>query len=196
MHGLFLRALQNYVGVTFGAEPLARALAAAGAPAEGFEPLLRHERAMVRRFLGHAAAELGRPVEAVLEDVGTFIIMGDGYAPARRLLRFGGASFGDFLLSIEDLPDRARLALPDDAFPPLDLADQGGGQFRLTAATDCWEIGHVMVGILRAMADDYGALVMIEAEAPGPSTTSVAIRLLDARFAAGRLFDLAGQVAG
>lgn len=196
MYGLFLRALQNYVGFTFGAEPLARVLSAAGAPVEGFEPLLRYDKATLRGFIGTVAARLGRPAEAVLEDLGTFVITEAGFSPARRLLRFGGATFGDFLFSLEELPDRVRLALAHEEFPPLRLTDLGEGQFRLLCETDCPEIGHVLLGILRAMADDYGALVVIEAAPPRPDAAILTIRLLDARFAEGRRFDLAAAARG
>lgn len=190
MYGLFLRALQNYVCVTFGAEPLARALVAAGAPPEGFEPLLRYEHQTLHNLLLHVSAELGRPVEAILEDLGTFVITDEGHSAARRLLRFGGATFADFLFSLDELPDRVRLALPDEDFPILHLSDRGEGQFRLVCATDCSELGLVLLGVLRAMADDYGALVLIEAEPAHDGATVLAIRLLDAGFAEGRRFDL------
>ena len=46
----------------------------------------------------------------------------------------------------------------------------------------------VFAGILRAMADDYGALALIDAE---EGAEAVAIELLQTRFAEGRRFDLA-----
>lgn len=190
MYGLFLRALQNYVCVTFGVEPLARALAAAGAPPEGFEPLLRYEHDTLRLFLSTVCAELGRPVTAVLEDLGTFVVTDAGHSAARRLLRFGGATFGEFLFSLDELPERMRLALPDAELPLLHLTDLGEGQFRLICSTDCSELGFLLLGILRAMADDYGALVTIEAERADDHAAVLSLRLLDAGFAAGRPFDL------
>jgi hypothetical protein len=190
MYGLFLRALQNYVCVTFGPEPLARALAAAGAPPEGFEPLLRYERQTLRDVISQVAVELGRTVAAVLDDMGTFVITDDHHSAARRLLRFGGTTFTEFLFSLEDLPERIRLALPDADLPQLHLVELGEGQFHLVCATDCHELGLLLLGILRAMADDYGALVTIEVEATGQEATILSVRLLDAGFAAGRPFDL------
>lgn len=189
MYGLFLRALQNYVCVTFGPEPLVRALAAAGAP-EGFEPLLRYEHHTLRAFLAKVCAELGRPATAILEDLGTFVVTDEGHSATRRLLRFGGTSFSEFLFSLEELPERLRLTLPDAELPLLHLTDLGEGQFRLICSTDCGELGFLMLGILRAMADDYGALVTIEAERADDQAVILSLRLLDAGFAAGRPFDL------
>jgi hypothetical protein len=51
----------------------------------------------------------------------------------------------------------------------------------------------VGVGLLRAMADDYGALVVIDHAGPAPGGERVSIQLLDHQFATGRRFTLAGQ---
>lgn len=191
MYGLFLRALQNYVRVTFGLDPLDRALQACGAPPEGFEPLLHYERADLRDFLARISAELGRGQDGILEDLGTFIITDEAYSAARRLLRFGGATFVEFLYSLEELPERIRFALPDDDYPVLFLRDQGEGQYRLFCGTGCAELGPLLMGILRAMADDYGALMLIEILDCSEEATILTLTLLDARFSEGRSFDLA-----
>ena len=47
----------------------------------------------------------------VLEDIGGYLVAEDSQASIRRLLRFGGATFEDFLLSLDDLNDRVALAL-------------------------------------------------------------------------------------
>ena len=54
----------------------------------------------------------------------------------------------------------------------------------------------VRAGLLRAMADDYGALAVLEAlgDGPGGGEEVVGIHLLESRFAEGRRFDLVDQV--
>ena len=47
----------------------------------------------------------------VLEDIGGYLVAEDSQASIRRLLRFGGATFENFLLSLDDLNDRVALAL-------------------------------------------------------------------------------------
>lgn len=112
MHGLLLRSIQAYLRATFGAAVWGRVLRNAGQSAEGFEPMLPYDGEVLERVLAVSAAELDRSVETVLEDVGTFLVASPGHQALRRLLRFGGASFAEFLQSLEELPDRARLALP------------------------------------------------------------------------------------
>lgn len=88
----------------------------------------------------------------------------------RRLLRLGGDSFVDFLYSLDDLRDRARLAVSDLELPELELHDQAAGRFSLLCLTGApyrhdtamRDFGHVMIGVVRAMADYYGALVVLD----------------------------------
>lgn len=190
MYGLFLRALQCYTTATFGTQAWSRVMSGAGVLSGGFEPLLAYDVALLRRVLGVAAQVLGRPAEAMLEDVGTYIVTRSPGAATRRLLRFGGATFPEFLLSLEELPSRARLALPDVDFPRLALSECGAGEYRLSCRIEAPELMHVFLGVLGAMADDYGALVVLEVEPPSRGRAALAIRLAETRFAPGRSFHL------
>ncbi len=61
----------------------------------------------------------------LLEDLGTYLVSHPNVQGLRRLLRFGGAGFIDFLHSLDELHDRARLAVPDLDLPQLELRDHG-----------------------------------------------------------------------
>lgn len=195
MFGLLLRAFQSYVCTTFGPRPWGQVLTQVGFMGEGFEPLLPYDRALFDRVLATAAEILERPVETVLEDLGTHIVTNPAYPAPRRLLRFGGATYGDFLLSLEELPDRARLALPEAALPPVMLEETGPSQYVLSCPLALPALGHVLTGILRAMADDYGALVVIEPEPLPEPGVALSIRLHEPEFTAGRSFRLAPKDA-
>ncbi len=112
----------------------------------------------------------------------------------RRLLRFGGVTFVDFLHSLDDLDGRCRLALPELCLPLLRLREVEPGRFVLRCETGLPGAGHVIVGLLRAMADDYGALVLLEHLGTDEMGETVSIHLLETQFAAGRRFDLAAPV--
>ena len=47
-----------------------------------------------------------------------------------------------------------------------------------------------VLGILRAMADDYGALVLLEHQGRDRESDVISIRLVDVSFAEGRVFQL------
>jgi hypothetical protein len=129
----------------------------------------------------------------LLEDLGTYLVSHPNLERLRRLLRFGGVSYLDFLHSLEDIPDRGHMALPDLDLPRLRLVDCGEGLFRLHVSVLFSGVGHVVVGLLRAMADDYGALVLLDHGGNDAGDEVISIHLLDHRHSEGRRFDLAMQ---
>ena len=54
-------------------------------------------------------------------------------------------------------------------------------------------LGHVLVGILRLMADDYGALACLEHCGAKDQTETIDIRLVHTSYAQGRTFVLGQQ---
>ena len=96
-------------------------------------------------------------------------------------------SYSDFLHSLEELPGRARLAMPDLDLPEVTLDEVGPDRFELRCQSHLRGTQRVLVGMLTAMADDYGALCLIE---PGPDDCTT-ISVLDSRHAQARRFDLA-----
>ena len=184
MHGLINRSLQCFLRDTYGASCWAAVAEAAALDPAGFEAMLRYDDAVTEAVLDAAASRLGKPRAALLEDWGMFLA---SLEPLRRLLRFGGVGYVDFLHSLDELPERARLAVPDLDMPDLTLSPRGADRFALACRAGKPGFAAVFAGILRAMADDYGALVLID---PGPGE-EVQIELLQTRYSAGRGFDLA-----
>ncbi len=187
MDALLLRSLQSYVLDTFGLASWQDICREAGQPGQTFEPMLRYDQALVDRMAGVAAATLGRPVEAIWEDVGTYLVTNPDREGVRRLLRFGGVSFADFLHSLEELPGRARMVLPDLDLPDVTLDEVGPDRFMLRCRSHQRCMQRVLTGMLTAMADDYGALCLIEVVADD----CVTITVLDSRHAKARAFQLA-----
>lgn len=188
MHGLVNRSIQCFLRDTYGADVWAAVAAEAGLDAQGFEALLSYEDRLTDVVVDAAARRLAKPREALLEDVGIYLA---GLEPLRRLLRFGGVDYIDFLQSLDELPDRVRLAVPELEMPDLRLVPSGPGRFALACRAPHAGFAAVFAGVLRAMADDYGSLVLIEAGGRDTGPDTVSIELLDTRFASGRRFDLA-----
>ena len=196
MHGLINRSFECFLRVTYGAQFWAGVAEDLGAGFEQFEPVLHYDDALSYRMLESASSRLGKPPESLLEDFGTFLVADPAAERVRRLLRFGGVDYEDFLASLEDLRGRARLAVPDLDLPQLELNDQGGGLYQLVCRSPHKGFGQVYLGLLRALADDYGALVLIDFEGEVDGAEVLTIRLADADFAEGRAFDLADRAAG
>ncbi|WP_426034578.1 heme NO-binding domain-containing protein [Cypionkella sp. TWP1-2-1b2] len=191
MHGLINRSIQCFLRDTYGVASWSAIARTAGLGFDNFEPLLIHDTALTEAVIEAAARHLQRPRETVLEDLGTYLVSHPNLEALRRLLRFGGVSFQDFLYSMEDLPEHGRLGLPDLEVPEFMLMDQGEGRFLLHVSKLIDGVGHVTVGLLRAMADDYGALVLLDHMGVEAGREVVAVHLLDHAFAEGRRFELA-----
>ncbi|MFV0515594.1 MAG: heme NO-binding domain-containing protein [Jhaorihella sp.] len=191
MHGLINRAIQSFVCDAYGAECWQRACERAALGFTEFEAMLNYDDAQSRRLLAALGGVLGRDPAGMLEDLGTYLVSHPRTEALRRLLRFGGLSYVEFLHSLDDLPDRARLAVADLRLPAMELREYASGRFSLVCGPGLPGFCSVMTGILRAMADDYGALVTLEQEDTGCDGAGViAITLVETAFAAGRRFDL------
>ncbi|WP_114966264.1 heme NO-binding domain-containing protein [Alkalilacustris brevis] len=193
MHGLINRAVQCFLRDAYGADTWRAVAADAGIGANGFEAMLSYDDTLTDALLVAAVQRLDRPCEQILEDLGTFLVSHPSFEGLRRLLRFGGVGFVDFLFSLDDLPGRGRLAVPDLDLPQLEMIEDDGtaGRYRLLCRARHQGFGHVMLGVLRAMADDYGALALLEHRHTDEDAAIIDIHLLDQRHASGRAFDLA-----
>lgn len=195
MHGLINRAIQSFACTTYGQACWQRVTEASGLEPPEFEAMLHYDDAQSLAVLDALCRDLGRDRAELLEDLGTFLVSHPSTEALRRLLRFGGVSYVDFLHSLDDLPDRARLAVSDLHLPPLELREHDSGRFTLICEDGLPGYASVMTGILRAMADDYGALVMLDRQDTGAGAGGgvVAITLVESAFAKGRSFDLGAR---
>lgn len=192
MHGLVNRSIQCFIADTYGGAAWQAVVAHSGLPFDDFDSLKPYDAALTGKIIASGSAVLNKPRAAMLEDLGTYLVTNPTMNSVRRLLRFSGTTFVEFLMALEDLPDRARLALPDLDLPELELARVSDHGFELHVRSPQAGAGSVMAGILRAMADDYGALVMMDVLAIGPGDDCIQLTVHDASFAEGRAFALAG----
>lgn len=195
MPGTLARATESFVVDTYGVSAWRDVVRAARVDVTGFELMLSYAPEVTEPVFEAAATRLGRTRAELMEDVGTYLVSHPNMAGLRRLLRYGGENFEAFLFSLRSLPGRARLVLPELTLPNLRLTDRGGGCYWLDCTPALPDVSAVILGAIRAMADDYGALAMTqlltEAASDGDAPTCrIEIILLDARFAAGRAFEL------
>ncbi len=191
MHGLINRSVQCFVRDIYGPELWDRVTEVLDLGFDNFETMLSYEDQITYDLVDVLAGQLGKPSEDLLEDLGTYLVSHPNVQSLRRLLRFGGVSFEDFLHSLDDLPDRARLAVSDLELPQLELRAHAQGVFSLHCTSPHPGFGHVVLGVMRAMADDYGALVFMEHQGGQTGTEVLSINLLEIEFNEGNSFDLA-----
>ncbi len=195
MHGLINRAIQSFVCATYGRPCWQRVTESAGLGFSEFEAMLTYDDAITAPLLDALSTELARPRPEILEDVGTYLVSHPNTEALRRLLRFGGVTYVEFLHSLDDLADRVRLAVSDLSLPALELQELSQTEFQLFCGPGLPGYASAMVGVLRAMADDYGALVMLSHEGQQGEAEVISILLVESAFAEGRQFDLGGRGA-
>jgi hypothetical protein len=190
MHGLINRGIQRFVAESYGEAKWKASTERAGIGFTDFEAMLSYDDAITLSVLAAVSDVLGRPREDLLEDIGTYLVTNPRMQALRRLLRFGGVTFTDFLHSLDDLPDRTRLAVSDLVLPRLELREDAPDRFSLRCYSDMEGWGHFFMGVLRAMADDYGALVYLEHAGAGNGCETLQIVLVETAFTDGREFEL------
>lgn len=195
MQGLINRAIERFVRDTYGRDTWGAVTRAAGLEFTRFEAMLDYDAAVTQRVLAALAAQLDRPLPDILEDLGTYLVSHPKLEPVRRLLRFGGQTFTEFLHSLDDLPARAALAVSDLELPELELREHAEGFYAIDCHSGAPGFGHVIVGLLRALADDYGALAVAEHKGLQGGCEIIEVRLLSAEHATGRSFDLGARTA-
>lgn len=180
MYGLVDRAVEEYLRSAYG-DGLARLPLELRGRAAAEDGLSRGYAALCA-----AASLLGKPSSEMLEDLGAWLARVE---PLRRILRFSGRDFRDFLLSLEELPGRAELVAPTLHIPRLRASAEGQSvAIQLLEPDIRWQ--HALAGLIRGMADDYGALCLI-----GSEEALIRVDIWEEQFAEGRGFTLhpAGQ---
>lgn len=161
MHGVFNRAMEAFFIRSEGEAAWAAICRQADLRVARFEPLLVYDDAITHRLLEGASLVLGRPRDALLEALGESLIEESRSFSLRRLLRFGGSSLVEFLQTLPEMQERARLALPDLELPEIRTERTGPQAFRLHLTWNRPGFGPLFLGVLRAMARDYGTPVSL-----------------------------------
>lgn len=179
MHGLAFKAVELFVNETHGSTTWADIMSAAKFDFGQFETLLVYEQESGVRLLGAVEQVLDRPRADILVEIGKFLVRNPATEGLRCLLRFGGADPMEFLVSLSELPDRVRLAMPDFELPEIDLRSMGNANFQLVSRGDIPGFGHVLTGLVAAMLEDYGTDARIEHHAGDAGVETLGVTLLN-----------------
>ncbi|TYB81021.1 heme NO-binding domain-containing protein [Maritimibacter fusiformis] len=196
MHGLIYRSFENFIRNSYDPAIWSGLMTVLDTGFDGFEPMFHYDDGLIGRIVDLAADRLGQRPEDLLEDFGTYLVADPSAERVRRLLRFGGVDYEDFILSLEELHGRTRLAVPDLDLPEIEVEDTGDGGYRVICRHSHEGAVHILRGLLRALADDYGALVLIEPGQPGDPPATLRLQLLERAFGQDRGFALAQRVSG
>lgn len=108
-------------------------------------------------LLEAAGGKLDKPIEELTQDWAAWLTR---HEAVRRLLRFSGAGFRDFVAGLGELPGRVCMVLPAHRPPRIRvMAQDEGQQVLIVEGPEIW--AHFLAGLVRAMADDYGSLALV-----------------------------------
>jgi hypothetical protein len=189
MHGLVNRSIQMFTTEVYGADTWASVVAHSARGRSDFHALSTYEDIETELLMAATERVLRKSAATLLEDIGIWLVTGES-RPVRRLLRFCGTDFVEFLHSLDELPGRARLGIDGLELPSLELREHTPGLYTLALGPGMPGFGRVLLGMLRAMADDYGALALIEHCGGGPVPEMLEIRVVQTDYTQGRAFDL------
>jgi GNAT superfamily N-acetyltransferase len=161
VHGMINRGLQCYIRDIHGVDVWEETCEQAKLPYYNFESMLTYDDATTEDLLSSFGSLVGRQRDEILEDFGVYIVSEDALSTVRRLLKFGGTNYVEFLKSLDFVYDRAKLAVPDLDIPMMELVAHGPCRFTLYARFQKRGYGVALLGLLRALADDYNALISI-----------------------------------
>ncbi len=188
MHGMVNRSIEHFLRANYGDGIWHQVATDAGVDTGGFNGLTKYPESVTAQLLRAASAQLDKTSFELLEDVGAWLVQLESL---RRLLRFSGSSFDDFVFALEELPGRVAMVLPGLPFKPITVSRKGDNRY-LISGTD-WQRGlpWIVAGALRGMADDYGVLALIDATDDG-----VRLHVLVQEFSEARPFHLGALSAG
>lgn len=157
MHGLINRAIEEFTRATYGDALWTAAATAAGADPRGFVMMRHYDTALTWKMMRELARRLSRSPRELAEDIGAWIA---GVPSIRRLLRFSGSSFDAFVAALPEMQGRALMVVRGFQLPALSVSATAEGWTIVADAEPIWI--YALSGMLRAMADDYGVLAVIE----------------------------------
>ena len=190
MHGLINRSIQSFVCDAHGPQAWAAITRLTPSGITDYEALLSYPDQETEDLISAAERALDKPRDHLLEDLGTWLVTSANLAPVRRLLRFGGTDFVEFLHSLDELPGRARLAVNGLELPALELRDHASLTYSIGLPAEASNFGPVLQGVLQAMSDDYGALALFALSVRPNGDSVLQIRVFKTDHAAGNAFDL------
>lgn len=186
MHGFIIRGIELFLRARHGDAVWAEVSAEAGIDRRGTMLLRTYAGGMAYGLIHAASNALQMDRDELLEDIGGWITRLDS---VRHVMRFSGSCFEDFVLSLDDLHDRGRVVLPGLNLPRIATRVIESRHYMLRVAAEDADWYPVLAGFLRGMADDYGALAIVNED-----EGSLHVSIADDEFSEGNTFSLVQQV--
>ncbi|KGJ03525.1 Haem-NO-binding [Paracoccus halophilus] len=189
MHGLINRSFELFIRDSYGDRVWENLARRARVDPRGFFLLQNSSGSVTDMLVAEGSNILGKTADELTEDLGAWLTQREAI---RRLLRFSGRNFPEFVESLSEFPDRALMVVECLEIPRISVSrcSEAAYEVEIEGDTGLWTM--LLAGVLRGMADDYGALAVIAAAAPG-----VRVDIAMSQYGAERPFALvAGNMHG
>ncbi len=191
MHGLVHKGLECFITHSFG-QALWLSLCASAGQYREVDTLAIIDDKVTTALLFGAAKELDRPKKEILEDFGIFLMTSEHTPGLRRLMRFGGIDYPEFLSSLDDLLGRIKLTVPTLEAPSIEVHETSVDSYSIHVGPQMKGFAFVLMGVLIALADDYGVLAKINHVERNDEGDTLSVQIFDFGFDVGRGFSLVG----
>ncbi len=125
MHGLLNRSVEEYLRTRYGNALWRCAAQAAGVDERGFQAIGDYPDSLIVLMADAAAERLGIARLDLFEDMGAWL---GQVEPLRRLLRFSGSDYVDFVLALDQLRARGHMIVPGLGIPQICVSRDGARQ--------------------------------------------------------------------
>lgn len=199
MHGLIFKSVERFVIVRHGPDRWKAICRDAGLPIEQFETMHLYEDDRIEALMAAAAARLDRRPLDLIEDIAHFVCTHPPLEAVRRLIRFSGPDFEALIHALDEIGDRARMAVPDLELPAVTVEERERDAWLIRTEWTLPGASAMLTGLLRAMSDDYGCLAVIEGAGfaqEGPIwREAISVRLIAEGHHPARRFELGRAIA-
>ena len=162
MHGLINCGLQSFAKEIYGEALWQDLIEQADLSVSEFESMLTYDDDVTVQIVDNLARLTRHKKSDLLEDFGTFLVSEHSSPAVLSLLKLAGESYRDFLLSLEEVAVRLKIALPELDVPNMRVYSVSKNQFELKFQSRLDGYGEAFLGLLRAMADYYSVLATLE----------------------------------
>ncbi|RCW84781.1 heme NO-binding domain-containing protein [Paracoccus lutimaris] len=158
MHGLVNRSFELFLRDCYGDRIWERVARQSKVDPRGFFLLQSSSDSITKTLIAEASGILRKPGGELVEDLGGWLTRRE---PIRRLLRFSGRDFSEFVESVGEFPSRATMIIQSLKTPRIAVTMLTKQRYEVSIESDAEVWPMLLAGILRGMADDYGALAVI-----------------------------------
>lgn len=158
MQGLINRSFELFLRDCYGDRIWERVARQSKVDPRGFFLLQGTLDHITVTLIAEASKILRKPEGELVEDLGGWLTRRESI---RRLLRFSGRDFSEFVESLGESPRRALMVMQTLKIPKITVTMLEAQSYEVfvDGDSDIWPM--LLAGVLRGMADDYGALAVI-----------------------------------